>query len=295
MIDPETGWDDLVWRPAPFGPDKPGEPEPLDIVNAPPLTISGILRNAAKPQPFQGTSLGLLMNDEQMADAGITPAGQAGLAPTGQGPVQQAQPAGGSQPGGQSSAPAGDAPNAKPADDPVGALLGGVSQGEGTDDAAVKRSKGKFNSGYDVTYKNNAYGTPAKPISQMSLDEVRQYQRQMADQQNAQGISLPSTPVGKYQITGTTLDGLERNMQLKGSEVFSPDLQDRMAKELLNESGLRSYQAGKINAQQFQNGLAKQWDSIADPATGATKHGGRLGMTSQQAQDYISRIPVHPH
>ena len=55
MIDTETGWD-----------------------ADPPLTISGILRDAAKPRPLQGTSLSLLMNDQEMADAGITPAGQTG-------------------------------------------------------------------------------------------------------------------------------------------------------------------------------------------------------------------------
>ena len=55
MIDPETGWD-----------------------AATPLTITGILQDAAKPRPLQGTSLSLLMNDQEMADAGITPAGQTG-------------------------------------------------------------------------------------------------------------------------------------------------------------------------------------------------------------------------
>jgi len=39
--------------------------------NPPPLTITGILQDAAKPQPSQGTSLGLLMNDHQQHDAGI--------------------------------------------------------------------------------------------------------------------------------------------------------------------------------------------------------------------------------
>jgi hypothetical protein len=33
MIDTETGWDDLVWRPAPLGPDQPAEPEPLDVMD----------------------------------------------------------------------------------------------------------------------------------------------------------------------------------------------------------------------------------------------------------------------
>jgi len=71
----------------------------------------------------------------------------------------------------------------------------------------------------------------------------------------------------------------------------SPDLQDRMARQLIQENGLRAYQAGKITPEQFQERLANQWDSVAAPGTGNTVHGGRLGMNSEKAQGYISRIP----
>lgn len=43
-----------------------------------PLTITEMLQNAAEPQPLQGTSLGLLMNDQEMADAGIALGSQPG-------------------------------------------------------------------------------------------------------------------------------------------------------------------------------------------------------------------------
>lgn len=179
-------------------------------------------------------------------------------------------------------------PPVKPASDPVGDLMHGISTAEGTDDAAVARSNGKFDSGYDVTYQNNRFGTPSKPVSQMTLDEVHQYQQQMlADPDN----KAHSSAVGKYQIVGRTMRGLQREMGLDGSEVFSPELQDRMARRLIEENGLKAYQAGKINPQQFQDGLAKQWDSIGTASTGNTLHGGRLGMTSDQVQGYISRIP----
>jgi hypothetical protein len=95
MIDPETGWDDLVWRPGPLGPDQPGEPEPLDIVNAPPLTITGLLQDAAKPKPLEGTSLSLLMNDQKMADAGVDKVGsspKSGAPDTAQDPSAQTKP-----------------------------------------------------------------------------------------------------------------------------------------------------------------------------------------------------------
>ncbi len=60
----ESGWDDVI-----------GPQDPVADVT-PPLTITGILRDAAKPKPLQGASLSLLMSDQEMADAGITPAGQ---------------------------------------------------------------------------------------------------------------------------------------------------------------------------------------------------------------------------
>ncbi len=174
------------------------------------------------------------------------------------------------------------------APDPVGNLLGGISTAEGTDDAAVARSNGKFGSGYDVTYMNNRYGIPSRPISQMTLDELHQYQRQML---NNPDNRARSSAVGKYQIVGTTMRNLERQMGLNGSEVFSPDLQDRMARRLIQDNGLSAYQAGKITPQQFQDFLATQWDSVPASATGKTMHGGRLGMTPERVQDYISHLP----
>lgn len=183
----------------------------------------------------------------------------------------------------------GDGPEDNSAgSDPIADLLAGISRSEGTDDAAVTRSRGLYSSGYDVTFGNNRFGTPSKPVSQMTLDEVNQYQNDMLNNPANTGHT---SAVGRYQIVGRTLRGLRREMGLDGSEIFSPDLQDKMARRLLEESGLNAYQAGKITPEQFQDRLANQWDSIATPGTGQTRHGGRLGMTSRQAQEYLSRIP----
>lgn len=179
------------------------------------------------------------------------------------------------------------APAASPpkSGDPMRNLLDAISNAEGTGPDAVKASGGKFRSGYDVTFGNNVYGAPPKPISEMTLDELDKYQDQVLHHSSN---NHPAAPMGTYQIVQTTLRGLRRNMKLSGEERFTPELQDRMAQELVRENGLRAYSAGRITPDKFQDGLATQWDSIADPVTGRTKHGGRLGMTTEQAQALIS-------
>jgi hypothetical protein len=58
--------DDEVWQ-APVL-EEDGRPVAQD---PPPLTITGMLQDAAKPRPTQGTALSLFMNDQELADAGI--------------------------------------------------------------------------------------------------------------------------------------------------------------------------------------------------------------------------------
>lgn len=253
MIDPETGWDDLVWRPGPLGPDQPREPEPL--ANAPPLTVTGILQDAAKPQPLQSTSLGLLMNDQQMTD--IAPG-------TGQGPadLDGIRPSGWAQ---EEQAPA--APNIgdvdsdhltiKPAPVPAmppGYVLDQISAGEGTaDDNPNMKSHYPSGSGYDVVY---GYATTPKPASQMSLPEVRQQQ----DQMNG------PTPVGRYQINKGTIDTESKKLGLNGTEIFSPDPQDRMARQLLVDHGWNDFMSGQITGPQLGQKLSPIWSSLQDPS-----------------------------
>ena len=100
-----------------------------------------------------------------------------------------------------------------------------------------------------------------------------------------------SISVGKYLFVQKALLGLRRQMHIGGGEVFSPALQDRFMKHLVEASGLNDYVAGKISAQQFQHGLAVHFASFADPATGKSLYGMPVAMTSEQAQAYIAQFP----
>lgn len=74
------------------------------------------------------------------------------------------------------------------------------------------------------------------------------------------------TPYGRYQINGPTIDTLGNKLKLRGSEVFSPDLQDRMARQLLIDNGWNSFMSGQMSNEQFGQKLTPIWSSLQDPS-----------------------------
>jgi hypothetical protein len=167
--------------------------------------------------------------------------------------------------------PAGPAATVAPIPGGLNGLLEQIAKGEGTSDAQAQR-KG-FASGYDVSLGYGAYGGgTSKPISQMTLGEIHEYQRRMLqDPKN----KWNSSAVGKYQIVGKTLRELQRQLGLPDSTIFSKDVQDRMATKLLESRGLNQYMSGNMSLHQFQLGLAREWASIADPRTGRGYYGNQ--------------------
>jgi muramidase (phage lysozyme) len=163
-----------------------------------------------------------------------------------------------------------------PGTEPMRKVLERIAIGEGTSDSTAKAHH--YDSGYDVAYGNRP---TQKPISQMTLDEVDQLQGQMGEH----------TPIGKYQITQKTLDDLRNNFQLNGNRVFGPDLQDRMARRLLEQRGFNNYVDGKIGGQQLEHALAPEWGSLEDPVTGKAYNGYAPATTLAQFQGALSQVP----
>lgn len=123
-------------------------------------------------------------------------------------------------------------------------VLDQIAQAEGTDDATA--GKKGFRSGYDLVF--NYQRTP-KPLTAMNLDEVDGLQAGMGH-----------TPVGRYQITRGTLQGLRQELGLKGSDLFTPELQDRLGRRLMTESG---YDTQGLSPGALQARFAQHWASIA--------------------------------
>jgi muramidase (phage lysozyme) len=279
----DDGTDAPVDAPAPTV-DTPGDWSPDGLLGG--LDLSG--------QGTDSGSLALMLDPKDIAGIpgldGVRPAGWSTPDQAGD-PSQQAQGIDGlpsTVGGGQGPIPSGpitigqvDPDHAvvgwAPGTEPIRNLLERISIGEGTSDAAAAQAHYPSGSGYDVAYGDKQ---TQKPISQMTLDEVAQLQGQMGDH----------TPVGKYQITKGTLGDLEKHFDLPGSEIFSPDLQDRMARRLLETHGFNDYVDGKIDGQRLEQNLAPIWGSLENPVTGKMAGGYAPRTTMPQFQDALSQV-----
>ena len=161
-------------------------------------------------------------------------------------------------------------------DDNLKALVSQIAKGEGTTDDEAR--KYGFDSAYDVPLGYGKFGKPDKPISTMTLGELKKYQRVLLRNSG----KLNSSAVGKYQIVGTTLRDLQQKLGLSDNTVFSAEVQDKMAVELLKRRGLDDYTSGKISANQFQARLYHEWASIAHPQTKKAKQ--HTGTSHEEIQ-----------
>lgn len=117
---------------------------------------------------------------------------------------------------------------------------------------------------YDAIY-GKAYSK--HDLSQYTLNQILEQQRQRI---NDGGQSA----TGKYQFIRKTLKGLRDAMNLTGDEKFTPELQDRMAIQLLEWRGLKRWQSGRLSDEQFANNLAKEWASLPVIETGRSYYAG---------------------
>ena len=108
-------------------------------------------------------------------------------------------------------------------------------------------------------YNTMAGGGNKKQLTSMTINEVLQYQ-------NSRGRNMKAA--GKWQIMPNTLRGLKKSMNLTGEELFTPEMQDRMAFELaMNRKGYRQFAKATGDEKlalmgAAQNDLAKEWASM---------------------------------
>ena len=150
-------------------------------------------------------------------------------------------------------------------------MLDQLSNAEGTSDE--KARKNGLRSGYDVAF---GYRRTTKPLSQMTLDEVDQLQHGMGEH----------TPVGRYQITRKTLQGLRKNLGLNGNQVFNAELQDRMGRELMRGIG---YDSRKLSPSELQARFANQWASVATANGKSVDPKQPVGLNQRAFFDTIAR------
>lgn len=132
---------------------------------------------------------------------------------------------------------------------------------------AKHESRGDYNVVWGRIKKEDR---PAKPLTEMTIGEVLAWQDRIDPY-------YPSEAAGRYQIMEDTLRGLYREAGLSQSDPFDETNQDRLAVQLLRRRGLDDYLAGRITAEKFANGLAKEWASlpcVSGPKKGRSYYGG---------------------
>lgn len=167
----------------------------------------------------------------------------------------------------------------------ISGLLEQISRGEGTSDAQAKAHG--FSSGYDVSLEYGRLGGGTdKPLSQMTLGEVKEYQQRMLnDPKNRHN----SSAIGKYQIVNKTLVALQRQLGLGDDVLFDKKTQDMMAEALLKRRGIKKYLSGEMSASRLQHNIAQEWASIAD-VTGNSFYGQRVGTSGSELMAALSGI-----
>lgn len=101
-------------------------------------------------------------------------------------------------------------------------------------------------------------------ISNMTLGELKNFTSSNSDyaEYSRDAVGRMATPLGKYQIVGTTLRRLQKKMGLPDDTVFSAEVQDAMFKELLKGRGYDKYLQGKLTKNQFVRNLQGEWEGL---------------------------------
>lgn len=150
--------------------------------------------------------------------------------------------------------------------------------------------------GYNTLYANaDSTEFSDVKVSEMTLDELVTFSRpsndygrwvkpRLPEDSEARKKGYTSTPMGKYQIVGTTLKTTMKQMGLDGSEVFTPELQDRMAihigkKALKDKTGKAAISALRSTWEGFKKIADEDLLKIAEELRNSESSG--TGLASQ--------------
>ncbi|MFY0618703.1 hypothetical protein [Shimia sp.] len=130
--------------------------------------------------------------------------------------------------------------------------------------------------GYDAV-QHGARIRPAKPPTDMTIEELYQWIDATPGQPHA---------IGRYQFIPATLRRLVRHQAVPLNKPFSPEVQDQLAHQLLEEAGLSDFLAADMPRADFMLNLAKIWAGL--PTTsGKSYYEGYAGNSAVYTWDYF--------
>lgn len=152
----------------------------------------------------------------------------------------------------------------EPIDPRVMAILNNAVKGE-SKDALVQAAYGEGFTAYDTVLDYAKWVKPSKPLSQMTVREVLQLQKDSINAQRKAGRGdAASGAIGKYQFVQSTLRDALKKVGAKETDLFTNDLQDRMAVNLLegNDQKLTKWLKGEVSDAEMLDRINSEWSSI---------------------------------
>jgi hypothetical protein len=187
---------------------------------------------------------------------------------------------------------------------PAQNLLDRIAFGEGADPSKLKVQEelGIGSTPYDMVYAYGKTLAPSKPVSEMTMREVFEFQTDLinATKGKVKGTSLGTSAVGKYQVlrkslfgNGTPEDPMENSwadkLGLDENTIFSPEVQEKIGMLALREAGYNSFRSGKKSEEVFHNRISDIWASVAK-ADGTDKYGQGIHTLKADLQSMYNSI-----
>lgn len=145
------------------------------------------------------------------------------------------------------------------------AIRGGIFAGE---------SGGDYNALFG--YSNRDGGPFAKvKITEMTVDQAIEFSNPRGEYAAwVRGkIGRTATPMGAYQIVGTTLRGAKKALGLRGDELMTPELQERLGQFIYRAQGTGAWEGYRGPRADFQPGEAGHFAGDGAPAYQPTTRG----------------------
>lgn len=166
---------------------------------------------------------------------------------------------------GQVAADTGEALSTQPSTSKYAPLLDEIAKGE-------SKSGAFGTSGYDAVY-GGAKVKPSKPVSQMTIGEVKEYQKQLIK------AGSGSSAVGRYQFikNDDAFAKMTAQAGLKDTDIFDATAQDRLAVHYMGGEKKVDKLLKTGNDAALANVVARQWASMKNASGRGNYDGDRIG------------------
>lgn len=166
---------------------------------------------------------------------------------------------------GQVAADTGEALSTQPSTSKYAPLLDEIAKGE-------SKSGAFGTSGYDAVY-GGAKVKPSKPVSQMTIGEVKEYQKQLIK------AGSGSSAVGRYQFikNDDAFAKMTAQAGLKDTDIFDATAQDRLAVHYMGGEKKVDELLKTGNDAALANVVAGQWASMKNASGRGNYDGDRIG------------------